>query len=78
MTELSLKIPPNLPALLKISKADFTHEAQVLLAVKLFEMGKLTSGEAAELTGFPRTSFLYTLARSTLSATKLHVEEFEY
>jgi len=78
MTELTLKIPSNVLTLLKMSEADFAREVQVLLAVKLFEMGKLTSGKAAELAGMPRTTFLYTLARYNVPAIDLQAEEIEH
>jgi len=78
MTELTLKIPSNVLTLLKMSEADFAREAQVLLAVKLFEMGKLTSGKAAELAGMPRTAFLYTLIRYNVPAIDLQAEEIEH
>ncbi len=35
----------------------------MLAAVKLFELGKLSSGRAAQLAGMSRISFLQTLAR---------------
>ena len=60
-----------------MSDADFAREAQVLLAVKLFELGKLTSGKAAELAGMPRATFLYTLARYNVPAINLQAEENE-
>ncbi len=78
MTELTIKIPPDVPTLLKMSDADFAREAQMLLAVKLFEMGKLTSGKAAELAGMPRTTFLYTLARYNVPAINLQAEEIAH
>lgn len=77
MSELILTIPPDVPMLLKMSQADFAREAQILLAVKLFELGKLTSGKAAELAGMPRTAFLYTLARYRVPAINLQDEEIE-
>jgi len=77
MTELTLSIPSDVPMLLKMSKADFAHEAQILLAVKLFELGKLTSGKAAELAGMPRTTFLHILDRYRVPAINLQDEEIE-
>ena len=77
MTAVTIKIPPDVPGLLKMSEADFAHEAQVLLAVKLFELGKLTSGKAAELAGISRTAFLYTLNRYNVPAINLQAEEIE-
>ena len=78
MTELTLKIPSDVPTLLKMSETDFAREAQVLLAVKLFELGKLTSGKAAELAGMPRATFLFTLARYHVAAINLQAEEIEH
>jgi predicted HTH domain antitoxin len=77
MTDLTLKIPSDVPQLLKMSEADFAREAQVLLAVKLFEMGKLTSGKAAELAGLPRVAFLHLLARYQVPAINLQAEEIQ-
>lgn len=78
MTELTIMIPSDVPTLLKMSDADFAREAQVLLAVKLFELGKLTSGKAAELAGMPRAAFLYTLARYNAPAINVQAEEIEH
>lgn len=78
MTDLTLKIPSDVPSLLKMSEDDFAREAQVLLAVKLFELGKLTSGKAAELAGISRTAFLYNLARYNVPAINLLAEEIEH
>lgn len=65
MPELTLKIPPDFPSILKMSEADFAREAQILLAVKLFELGKLSSGKAAQLAGMSRVHFfIYSLAVS--------------
>lgn len=77
MTELIIQIPQDVPQLLKMSNADFAREAQMLLAVKLFEMGKLTSGKAAELAGMPRVAFLYSLKRYNVSAINFDEEEIE-
>jgi predicted HTH domain antitoxin len=36
---------------------------RILSAVKLFELGRLSSGRAAELAGMPRVEFLLSLQR---------------
>lgn len=41
-----------------MSAAAFEREARTALAVKLYELGRLTSGQAAELAGIPRVVFL--------------------
>jgi predicted HTH domain antitoxin len=78
MTDLTLTIPPDVPMLLKMSDADFAREAKILVAVKLFELGKLTSGKAAELAGMPRVAFLYSLDRYRVPAINLQDEEIEH
>lgn len=37
----------------------FESEARMALAMKLFEMGRLTSGQAAQLAGVSRVAFLF-------------------
>ncbi|MDQ4077462.1 MAG: UPF0175 family protein [Chloroflexota bacterium] len=77
MTQLTLTIPDEIPGLLKMSPEEFAHEAQLLVAVKLFELGKLTSGQAATLAGLPRVTFLYLLERYGVPAINLEGEEIE-
>ena len=77
-TQMTLTVPEGIPQLLKMSDDDFAHEAQLLLAIKLFELGKLTSGKAAELAGMPRVAFLHILDRYGVSAINLQAEEVEY
>jgi predicted HTH domain antitoxin len=46
------------------SEADtFARELCVLAAVKLYELGRLSSGRAAELAGMSRVEFLMNLGR---------------
>jgi predicted HTH domain antitoxin len=49
-------------------------ELRVLAAVKLFEMGRLSSGRAAELAGMDRVEFLLNLSRYNVFplASELH------
>lgn len=78
MTQLTLTIPSDIPLLLKMSDDDFAREMQLLLAVKLFDMGKLTSGKAAELAGLSRVLFLYVLERYDVAAINLDAREAKY
>jgi predicted HTH domain antitoxin len=62
MKTLSIEYPDTLPDVVRLSDADFQNEARMAMSVKLFELGKLTSGQAAQLAGVPRATFLYMLS----------------
>ena len=50
-----------LPDILHQTPAEFEQQARMAMAVKLYEMKKLSSGMAAELVGMDRISFLLRL-----------------
>jgi len=52
-SELRVKLPPNLSE----------DEAKLLLAVKLYELGKVSLGQAARLAGFSKRTFMEMLGR---------------
>jgi hypothetical protein len=45
-------------AALNESHSDFENEARKAMALKLFEMGRLTSGQAAQMAGMSRVDLL--------------------
>jgi len=59
--QLNIEYPQNLPDILQTTKKDFEKEARMAMAVKLFEMKRLSSGMAATLAGMERTRFLLNL-----------------
>ena len=52
---------------LKRSPQEFETEARLLLAVKLYEMDRVTTGVAARLDRMSRVAFMFELARFGLS-----------
>jgi predicted HTH domain antitoxin len=73
----TLMIPYDDSVLLESSlpQADFEREAKLLLAAKLFEIGRLSSGKAAELCGMGRVEFLLSLKRVGVSMSNLRAED---
>jgi predicted HTH domain antitoxin len=78
MTTLTLQVPDATLISLKEEPFNFAKEIKVLAAVKLFELGKLSSGRAAELADMSRIEFLTSLGKYNvgpfehMSAEDLH------
>ena len=60
---------------LGLSEQQFREEARFLLAAKLYELGRLTSGQAASLCGKGRVDFLLSLPRIGVSISNLQEED---
>lgn len=58
-----------------ITRSLLTAEARLLLAVKLYELGRVSTGRAAELAGISRVEFLFALSRFGLSPIGVDLDE---
>ena len=77
MSIISLEIPEEILISLKETPETIQKELPLLAAIKLFELGKLSSGRAAQLAGMPRVEFLMLLGRYQVSPFALNAEEIE-
>ncbi len=60
---------------LGLSPAQFSKEAKFLLAAKLYEQGRLASGQAASLCGMERVEFLFSLKLAGVPMSNLQSED---
>ena len=60
---IMVDVPEEVLLAEKTDEAGFAREMKMLAAVKLYELGRLTSGRAAELAGVPRVEFLMSLGQ---------------
>ncbi len=60
---------------LKKTKEQFEQDARFFLAVKLYELGQLSSGKAAKLAGIARVAFLLKLEQYHVSPFQVSLDE---
>jgi predicted HTH domain antitoxin len=75
MTTVEIQVPEAVLISLKETPESIVQALRMLAAVKLFELGKLSSGRAAELAGLSRVAFLMALGRYCVSPLQLADDE---
>jgi predicted HTH domain antitoxin len=63
MKTIQITLPDEILISMKETPEELSREIRMAAAAKLYEIGKLSSGRAAELAGVSRVSFLQMLAR---------------
>ena len=64
---ISIEYPESLANSLRLSGKDFELEIKISSLVKLFELGKVSSGVAARVLGISRLDFIELLAKYKVS-----------
>jgi len=77
MSEITISIPERSLLALKVTTEQAGGELRLAAAMKLYELGRLSSGAAAELAGIPRCLFLTKLADYGIDTFRLTEAELK-
>ena len=72
---LTIEYPDRLPDDLNLTRLQFEGEARLALAAKMYEMGRVSSAQAAAMAGLDRVRFLFALERLGVSFINLDADE---
>jgi predicted HTH domain antitoxin len=75
--QTTLSYPQGFAQMMKMSDKEFVEELRFLAAAKLYELGRLTAGNAAQLADMKRLDFLYRLGSISVPAINLLDEEID-
>ena len=76
--QIVIDVPEQVLLAEKTDEAGFARELRMLAAVKLYELGRLSSGRAAELAGVPRTEFLLSLGQYKVFPLQAELSDLEH
>jgi len=75
--QVTIDVPEKVLLAERMDANAFAQEMRVLAAVKMFELGRLSSGRAAELAGMSRVEFLLALKRYNVFPLAAELEDLE-
>ena len=75
--ELTITYPSGFEHAIHMTKNEMEHHIRLMAALKMFELGKISSGKAAELAGMSRVDFLDTCGTYRVSVFNYPPDEVE-
>jgi len=77
MHTLTLNYPEGFEQAVHLTPAELTDQIRLMAALKMFELGKVSSGKAAELAGLSRVEFFDMCGRYHVSLFNYAPDELE-
>lgn len=77
MSMVTIELPESVLVATGQSREEFVREAKIILAAKLFEEGRISSGKGAEICGMARVDFLLEMGRRKIPIIQLDEEELK-
>ena len=75
--QLALKYPVGFESAVHMTKNEMEQHIRLMAALKMFELGKISSGKAAELAGLSRGEFIESCSRYQVSLFNYPLEQIE-
>jgi predicted HTH domain antitoxin len=75
--QIVIDVPEKVLLAEKTDASSFAREVRILAAVKLYELGRLSSSRAADLAGMPRVEFLLELGRYKVFPFEAELRDLE-
>jgi predicted HTH domain antitoxin len=70
-------VPEDFEMAFHLTRSELEHHLRLMAALKMFELGQVSSGKAAELAGMSRVDFLHTCGRYKVSVFNVPLDEAE-
>lgn len=77
MSTVHIDVPESVLVATGQSRDEFVREARFLLALKLFELRRVSAGAAAELSGMHRVDFLLAAGRMGVPVADVDPEDLD-
>jgi len=75
--QIVIDVPDQVLLAERMDEAEFGRELRTLAAVKLYELGRLSSGRAAQLANMSRVEFLLSLGRYKVFPLEAELRQLE-
>jgi predicted HTH domain antitoxin len=75
--EVTIPYPAGLEESVQTTSGEIQQQIRLMAALKMFELGKLSSGKAAELAGLSRVGFFEACGRYKVSVFNYPADELE-